>query len=315
MTVPCPISPEELRRLYLEERLIDEQIATKVGFGATVKRVRSWRKRYGIETICRTERHVLTPVEGRLRSVLVGSILGDGRISKSTRVARYRENHSHGQYDYLMWKLNEWGPAWVPSGPKQVSWTLKGKTYEGWRFETVSHASLLPWHGLFYPEPGPKRLQEQVVDLVDPLAFSIWFTDDGSAAWWPLITFGMDHASRGIALAIFDKFGLSPRWELCSGSTNTGQFIFDGDDQAERFIELVRPHIPESMQYKLNFGFQGLGYQLRQKLTPEVLQELSSQGTPIRRMAKLLGESPTTIDRHLKKHGIVHPRVIGRPSE
>lgn len=278
-----------------------------------MKRVRSWRKRYGIETICRTERHVLTPVEGRLRSVLVGSVLGDGRISKSTHVSRYRENHSHNQFDYLMWKLNEWGSAWVPSGHKRVTWVLKGKTYEGWRFETVSHASLNPWHELFYPEPGPKRLQERVVDLVDELAFAIWFMDDGSAAWWPLITFGMDPASRGIALAIFDKFGFSPRWALTSG--NTGQFIFEGEDQAERFNALVKPHMPECMHYKLECGFKGLGYQLRQKLTKDHLQEMASRGTPIRRMAKLLGEAPTTVDRHLKKHGILHPRVVGRPTE
>lgn len=309
--VSCPITPEELGRLYLEERWTDNQIAIHLGVESTVKRVRSWRRRFGIETICRTERHILTPIEGRLRSVLVGSVLGDGRISKSAHVSRYRENHSHGQFDYLMWKLNEWGSAWVPSGHKRVTWVLKGKSYEGWRFETVSHASLNPWHELFYPEPGPKRLCEQVVDLVDELAFAIWFMDDGSAAWWPLITFGMDPASRGIALAIFDKFGFSPRWTLTSG--DTGQFIFEGEEQAERFMDLVRPHMPECMHYKLSFGFQGPHYQVRQKLPEDQLRELAAQGTPIRRMAELLGSTPTTVDRHLKKHGITHPRMIGRP--
>jgi hypothetical protein len=239
--------------------------------------------------------------------------LGDGRISKSTHVSRYRENHSHGQFDYLMWKLAEWGPAWVPSGHKRVTWNLNGKSYEGWRFETVSHASLNPWHELFYPEPGPKRLQEQVVEMVDPLAFAIWFMDDGSAGWWPRITFGMTPASRGVALAIFDKYGFSPRWEIHQGET--GDFLFEGEDQAERFIELVKPHMPECMQYKLAFGFQGVGYQIRQNLTKERLQAMALQGVPIRQMAKLLGEAPTTIDRHLKKHGIQHPRVVGRPVE
>ncbi len=310
--IPCPITPDELRRLYLEEKLTDEQIVSRLGEGATVKRVRSWRHRYGIETICRTERRELPPIEGRLQSVLVGSMLGDGRISKSTHVSRYRESHCHEQLEYLKWKALEWGP-WIPTDPKSVTWVLQDKAFEGWRFETVSHASLNPWHELFYPEPGPKRLQERVVDLVDPLAFAIWYMDDGSSGWWPLITFGMDPASRGVALAIFDKYGFSPRWDLCSGSTKTGQFIFEGEDQAHKFIELVRPHMPESMHHKLTFGFQGPQYQLRNKLTREVLTELASKGTPIRRMAELLGEAPTTIDRYLKKYGIEHHRTVGRP--
>lgn len=312
--IPCPITPDELKKLYLEEKLTDEEICLRIGTDATVKRVRAWRRRYGIETICRTERHVLPPIEGRLQSVLVGSILGDGGISKSTHVARYSENHSHAQLDYLLWKMATWG-AWVPNGHKPVTWNLNGKSYEGWRFGTLSHASLVPWYLLFYPQLGPKRLQESVIEMVDPLAFAIWYMDDGSAAWWPLITFGMDPASRGIALAIFDKFGFSPRWELCSGSTKTGQFVFDGEDQAERFIDLVKPHMPECMHYKLTFGFQGPQYQIRKNLTAEKLQALADEGVPIKRMAELLGEAPTTVDRYLQNFGIVHHRTLGRPIE
>lgn len=310
--ISCPIPEADLRHMYSEEKLSDEQIVSRMGGEATLKRVRSWRRRFGIETICRTERHILPAIEGRLQSVLVGSMLGDGRISQSTHVARYRENHSAAQLEYLEWKAKEWG-SWLKVGIKPVEWTLKEQTFQGYRFETVSHASLLPWHRLFYPEPGPKRLQQQVVDLVDPLAFAIWFMDDGSAAWWPLITFGMDLASRGIALAIFDKFGFRPRWELSTGSTKTGQFLFDGETQAEKFIALVEPHMPECMRYKFKFGFQGPQYQLRQRLTEAKLRELAAQAVPIKRMAQMLQESATTIDRYLREFGIPHPRTVGRP--
>jgi hypothetical protein len=294
--------------MYSEEMLTDEQIVERMGGDATVKRVRSWRRRFGIQTICRTERHEVLPIEGRLQSILVGSMLGDGRLSKSTHVARYMECHSEAQHSYLEWKRAEWG-LWVKTEPQPTQW----REFPGWRFETVSHASLLPWHELFYPEPGPKRLQQRVVDLVDPLAFAVWFMDDGSAAWWPLITFGMDPASRGIALAIFDKFGFSPRWELASGSTKTGQFLFDGEKQAEKFMALVEPHMPECMRYKFKFGFQGPQYQLRQRLTEAKLRELAAQAVPIKRMAQMLDESATTIDRYLKEFGIPHPRTVGRP--
>lgn len=304
--IPCPVPPETLRTLYLEEKLTDEEIVSRIGQGSTLKRVRSWRRRFGIQTICRTERHTVPPIEGELQSVLVGSMLGDGCLSRSTHVSRYMENHSDEQKDYLLWKLSKWG-SWVKDGIKETTW----RTFSGWRFETVSHASLNPWQELFYPTPGPKQLQERVVDLVDPLAFAVWFMDDGTAAWWPLITFGMPVASRGVALSIFDEFGFSPRWQLTQG--RTGQWVFDGEQQAEHFISLVAPHVPECMKYKLEFGFQGVGYQLRHSLTEEKLRELASKGTPIRRMAEMMGEAPTTVDRYLKKYEISHPRVVGRP--
>jgi hypothetical protein len=300
------VSAAKLSELYLEERLTDLQIAERLGGDATVKRVRSWRHRFGVQTVCRTSRHVVPDIVGRLQAVLVGSMLGDGRLSKSVHVARYVENHSEAQKPYLEWKARQWGP-WIKAGITPTQW----REFPGWRFETVSHASLLPWHRLFYPQPGPKRLQEAVIDFVDPLALAIWYLDDGSAAWWPLITFGMDLTSRGIALAIFDKLGFSPRWGLHQG--NTGAFLFDGEAQAERFIELVSPHVPECMQYKLKFGFQGPGYQLRSRLTEKRLRMLTEQGMPIRRIAEALGEAPTTIDRFLKRYAIEHPRTVGRP--
>jgi len=306
--VPCPISESELRTLYLDTKLTDSEIAAQVG--CPLKHIRRWRHRWGIETICRTERHEVPSIEGRLRSVLVGSMLGDGRLSKSIHVARYMENHADDQKEYLEWKIKEWG-SWVQLGLRPVTWAIQDEEYDGWRFETVSHATMLSWHELFYPEPGPKQLQPQVVDLVDALALAIWFMDDGSAAWWPILTFGMKPVSHEVAQTIFRKFSLNPRWAL--GKGDTGQFIFEGEDQAHLFISLVKPHLPEFMHYKLNFGFQGPHYQVRKKAPKEALCEMASQGVPIRRMAKLTGVGATTIDRHLKKHGIEHERTVGRP--
>jgi len=205
----------------------------------------------------------------------------------------------------LDWKVQEWGP-WVKTEPLYIS-----RDFPAWRFETVSHTQLLSWHALFYPNPGPKQLQPEVVDLVDYLALAIWFMDDGSSGWWPRITFGMQPSSHAIALTIFERLGFKPRWEVCDG--NTGNFHFEGEDQAERFIALITPHMPECMHYKLSFGFQGPQYQLRKKLTFERLKELVDCGTPIKRMAKILDEAPTTVTRHLERLGIEHPRTIGRP--
>ncbi len=309
--VPCPVSATQLQALYDDEKRTDEQVAVRLGEGATVKRVRSWRSFYGIEAVARTARHDVPPVEGRLRSLLVGSMLGDGRLNKLPNSTRFMEGHSEEQRAYLEWKAAEWG-AWVKTPPAPVVWKQGERQFTGWRFATVAHPSLNEWHARFYaPEGGPKHLVREVVPLVDAFALAVWFMDDGSVGWWPRITFGMDVISQGIAMGIFDRLGFRPRWEMHKG--NTGDFLFEGEEQAERFMALVKPHMPPCMAHKLVFGFQGPHYQIRQVLTHEALSDMASRGVPIRQMARELGVTDTTVDRHLTKLGIAHPRKLGRP--
>jgi hypothetical protein len=308
--IPCPLETAALRKLYLEDHLTDAAIASQFGAGVSSKQVRRWRIRAGIPTINRTERHEVPPIEGSLVSLLVGSVLGDGRLDRLKNTTRFIENHAADQREYLEWKVGLWGP-WVKSGVKPVVWVHPEGSFPGFRFETVAHAELNPWHNVFYGSSTRKRLDRAVVPLVDEFALAIWFMDDGSAGWWPRITFGMDVVSQGVAMGIFDRFGLHPRWEIHKG--NTGDFIFEGEDQAHRFIALVAPHMPECMRRKLTFGFQGPHYQVRQVLTEDALRKMASEGVPIKRMARELGQSETTVRRYLQTLNIAHPRRIGRP--
>lgn len=308
--IPCPIPPETLRDLYVRQQMTDEEIATHIGPEATLKRVRSWRHRFGIETMRRIDRTQVSPIDSRLRSILVGSMLGDGRLVRTLNGARYHECHAEAQKDYLAWKVAEWG-SWVKAEMKPVVWHQPTGDFPGWRFHTVTHPALNEWADLFYDAEGPKRLDRKTASFVDAVALAVWFMDDGSAGWWPRITFGMDPISRGIAMGILALHGFTPRWEAHKG--NTGDFLFEGEDQAHRFIALIKPHMPECMAYKLNFGFQGPHYQVRQALTEEVLRDLAGKGVPIRRMGEQLGQSDTTIDRYLRAYGIDHPRKVGRP--
>jgi len=308
--IPCPLAASELRKLYLEDHLTDAAIASQLGSGVSSKQVRRWRIRAGIPTLNRTERHEVPPIEDRLVSLLVGSVLGDGRLDRLKNTTRFIENHAADQREYLEWKAVLWG-AWVKSGVKPVVWKRPEGDFPGFRFETVAHAELNPWHNVFYGMGTKKRLDRAVVPLVDEFALAVWFMDDGSAGWWPRITFGMDVVSQGIAMGIFDRFGLHPRWEIHKG--NTGDFIFEGEEQAHRFIALVTPHMPECMRRKLTFGFQGPHYQVRQALTEDVFRKMASEGVPIKRMARELGVGASTVERHLQTFGIAHPRRIGRP--
>lgn len=113
--VDCPVSAEDLRRLYLDEKLADPAIVERLGKGATLKRVRAWRKRFGIETISPSERNDVPPIDGSLRSLLVGSMLGDGGLNRQPNSTRYMENHADNQREYLEWKQAQWG-SWDQVG-------------------------------------------------------------------------------------------------------------------------------------------------------------------------------------------------------
>ena len=310
--ISCPISFEELRRLYIDEKLTDNAIAAHLGHDTTAKHVRSWRHRFGIETLSRSLRNEVPPIEGRLRSLLIGSMLGDGRLSRTVNASRYMENHANDQREYLAWKVAQWG-SWVAEPMKPVTWHLAEGQFNGWRFHTVSHPSLNDYHALFYPSPGPKRLDRRVIDIVDAYALAVWFMDDGSHGWWPRITFGMAPEYRAVAEDIFAKFSLQPRWETHKG--NTGTWHFHEEDQAHLFISLVKPHMPECMSHKLAFGFQGPHYQVRQSMPEAVLREMATQGIPLQEMGRRLGVGYNTVSRYLQDLGIPHPRKVGRPKK
>ena len=309
----CPIHKNKLDRLYTVDKLTDAEIASRLGNGATDKRVRTWRKKAGIKTIPRWSRNEVPPIEGKLRSLLVGSMLGDGGLVRRVHATHYQEAHMALQRPYLEWKAKMWG-SWAKADLMPVEWVKEAKTYHGFRFHTCAHESLNAWRDLFYDnrEKGSKRLVPEVVDLVDPFALAVWYLDDGGAAWWPDITTAT--VNRPVAEQIFAKFGLKPRWQQVKPST--GVFHMERDDTANEFLALIRPHVPKCMAYKVKgFGYNtGRNNAIKAALDVDTLQGLVDQGMPIRQIAATMGVGGATIDRHLRKHDIEHPRLKGNPN-
>ena len=308
--IPCPITSQELHQLVHEDLLIDAEIAARLH--STVKRVQSWRRRYDIPALPRWERNQVAPIEGKLKSLLIGSMLGDGRLVRQKDATYYTEGHCEAQVPYLEWKARVWG-SWVKVDPP-VYLVPSKEGYPQFCMRTCAHGSLNAWQEMFYENhhKGWKRLLPELVDHVDEMALAIWYLDDGCAGWWPDITFGADEESRKVAWAIFEKFGLKPRWQQRKGKT--GEFHMEREEMAERFLEIIRPHVPACMAYKLGpFGFQGKHHQVRLRLDRDTLEEMASRGVSIKRMARELGVGATTISRRLEEWGVHHPRHRGRP--
>ena len=150
----------------------------------------AWYKKYDIKLLpsCMTVYEELRDVNFSdiHKSVLLGSILGDGSLLKNRRSknARLQIGHCTKQLGYLKWKKELLNPfarkiiqAEKPS-PKIIcnkeSWS------SGYYFiNTIAHPDITSYYDTYYYR-GRKRVVEEVVHELDLLSLAIWLADDGS---------------------------------------------------------------------------------------------------------------------------------------
>lgn len=116
------------------------------------------------------------------KSVLIGSLLGDGtlRVSSKAVNANFKVEHGLKQKEYVYWKYSifkEWSLT-----PPKISYRYKedGSKYEkSWWFRTVRHSEITIYRRIFYPQ-DKKIIPENIGSLLDTLALAVWIVDDGS---------------------------------------------------------------------------------------------------------------------------------------
>lgn len=187
-------------------------------------------------------------LQGRLLSIFLGSMLGDGHL-RPGRNASYTEAHAVDQEEYLRWKMGFWGDLVSSSGHSKAR---KETHQDSFSFSTGVLPELNYWRVAFYdrhyPEGRPgrrsKHFPEEVVPLMTPLALAVWFMDDGGAAHYPFLSCHL--RSVDVGQRILAEFGLESRVKGVSGSTRID--VLD----AERFLALIKPHIHPTLEYKLH---------------------------------------------------------------
>ena len=120
-------------------------------------------------------------LSSRQRSILVGTILGDGHLETQNRGATYRLKieHSIKQKDYVEWLYQEF-KEWVLTPPQSKSKQLNGEQFENYNFQTISVGKLRFYAKSFYKHKT-KLIPKQIAGWLTPLALAVWFMDDGSA--------------------------------------------------------------------------------------------------------------------------------------
>ena len=289
-----------VRHLYEEDLLTDAQIAQRLGtYQVAINR---FRQANGILTIPKSGRMQLPPIKGELRSLLVGSMLGDGHLRRvSSSSVRFQEYHSTKQRSYLDWKVQRWG-SWVTSISPQTK-TVGEKVYRGSLLCTHAHHSLKKWWTRFYPEGKGSKIVPQ--DLVlNALILAVWFMDDGSGGKGPTISFGLDLTSREQAWEALKQFGIRVEWssDRRDQSGRNGCFVVVGHQSLARFDALVRPHIPSCMEYK-QIDLASFRPPIHMLVPVEELRALGSHRT-VGEVASIYGVGKNTLGRYAKKLGV-----------
>jgi len=187
------------------------------------------------------------------RSILVGTLLGDGHLETQNggKTYRLKLEHQIAQRDYLEWIYNQF-KEWVRNGIRS---RVKENGYEYVLFDTCTH-SAFRFYGLQFYKERTKHIPKLIEKLLDPIALAVWFMDDGS---WKsshhktFIIHTLGYTKRGLELVqkvLKKKFGLET-----SLHAQRGKYwrLYIKSESAETFRKLIEPYTSQmpSMQSKM----------------------------------------------------------------
>jgi hypothetical protein len=119
------------------------------------------------------------------KSLIIGSILGDGSLAQSKDCinARFCEKHCESQKDYLVWKKEALKPftkskLYETEGGKHKISGIRCNVEKSYMFTTISHPYLTELRGVFYPD-GNKIIPNVLCDWINSLVLAVWMCDDG----------------------------------------------------------------------------------------------------------------------------------------
>lgn len=187
------------------------------------------------------------------RSILIGTLLGDGHLETQDngKTFRLKIEHQLLQQDYTEWLYNHF-KEWVRSGMyRKVK--SEGKEYVG--FTTYSHSAFRFYAQQFYVE-GKKIIPKIINKLLDPVVLAIWFMDDGS---WKsnkhstFIIHTLGFAKKDLELmqgALMKKFKIETSLHKQKGKYWR---LYIKSSSAKEFERIIQPHISliDSMKHKI----------------------------------------------------------------
>lgn len=178
---------ELLHSLYVEQRKSLSEIAAI--YSKSPMTIRAWLINNKIATRPSTQNIYkeikATDFSQAQKSLIVGSLLGDGGLQKRSDCinARFSERHCEEQKDYLLWKLGMLKPfvtskVYITEEKDHVISNVECKVSKSYSFSTITHPFITKMYDVFYKD-GNKVVPNNLNTFIDLLVITIWICDDG----------------------------------------------------------------------------------------------------------------------------------------
>lgn len=183
------------------------------------------------------------------KSVLLGTLLGDGSLKRRGNYYRLHIKHSHKQLLLVRYKREIFSN--ITSMPIRIFFqTVKDKDYKFCEFVTLTHPKFSEYRKLFYR--GKKKVISQKLkqQLKDPLSLAVWFMDDGCAEYagvsFSTHCFDLKEV-RFLSHILKENFGL----DSTVRKNKNGWIIYIPKDNLSKFKNTVKKYLLPSFLYKL----------------------------------------------------------------
>ena len=182
------------------------------------------------------------PLDSLQCRLVVGSLLGDAHIVRTTQGYAYRVNHGRVQGEYVSWKY-QLLKSIVRSGPKLCN-------NRCWYFRTVTHPAMTGFRHRWYDGRRKRPCLDDIEAWLDGFALAVWVMDDGSRdkGQLRLNSQGFDRTeNERLQWFLRVKLGINT-----SLNRDKDRFrIRIAGDSMPALERLTRPHLIPSMLYKL----------------------------------------------------------------
>lgn len=232
--------------LFIKEKAVEGLLASDIAklLNRTTKAVEKYIYRLGGLKSMFDE----VPLTDEEYQILLGSFLGDGSAEFDPHRARYRTNHSLKQKEYVDWlhskleRLTRKSPRVINNG----GWGTLNYT-----FSTLGHKDILSMASELYID-NKKTVTLEYLNKLKPLGLAVWFMDDGSKDG-SLSTHSFSYEENLIIQAYLkDKWGLESI--IYEDKPKNLFFIYIKHSSLKTLRNIIRPYVPECMQYKLGVG-------------------------------------------------------------
>jgi hypothetical protein len=182
------------------------------------------------------------------RSVLTGTLLGDGSLPVHGRYPRLLVKHKLTHEALALFKY-EIFREFISMAPHHFDQRLRGHRYPCVQFVTRTRPEFSVWRRRFYRDRR-KIVPNDIDRDLSPLALAVWIMDDGAADYAGLTiqthSFSSAETNR-LAAVLRQKYGLRTGVRANRGS----EIIYVFAESIPRLREITQPYVLPELSYKL----------------------------------------------------------------